>query len=182
MRFAGGRQQSASPGAEGVAVVTGGSFMAIALTLQQYLDEHGVTYDVLRHAPTVSSMRTAEASHVPGDYLAKAVVLKQEAGYLLVVLPASHRLRLDDLEASLNRHVELATEQEIDALFRDCALGAVPPIGAPYGVGMIVDDSIARQPDVYFEGGDHETLVHMTGAQFARLTAGTQHGQFSHHS
>ncbi len=156
--------------------------MAIALTLQQYLDEHGVTYDVLAHAPTLSSMRTAEASHVPGDRVAKAVVLKQEAGYLLVVLSASCRLRLDDVTAWLNRHVELATEQEIEALFRDCARGAVPAIGAPYGMNMIVDDGIAAQPDVYFEGGDHATLVHMTGAEFARLTAGTQHGQFSRHN
>ena len=156
--------------------------MAIALTLQQYLDEHGVTYDVVAHAPTLSSMRTAEASHVPGDCLAKAVVLKQEAGYLLVVLPASHRLRLDDVRAWLNGRVELATEQEIEALFRDCARGAVPAIGEPYGMDMIVDDSIATQPDIYFEGGDHATLVHMTGAQFARLTDGTQHGQFSRHS
>jgi Ala-tRNA(Pro) deacylase len=78
--------------------------------------------------------------------------------------------------------VELATEDEIEALFRDCARGAVPAIGAPYGMDMIVDDSIAMRPDIYFEGGDHATLVHMSGAQFARLTAGRQHGQFSRHS
>ncbi len=155
--------------------------MAIAPSLQQYLAEHGVTYDVLAHAPTLSSMRTAEASHVPGDRLAKAVVLKQEAGYLLVVLPASHRLSLDDLRAWLDRRVELATEGEIETLFRDCACGAVPAIGAPYGMETIIDDSIAAQPDVYFEGGDHATLVHMTGKQFAELTAGTRHGQFSRH-
>src|SRR5258708_38902460 len=150
--------------------------MAIALTLQQYLDEHGVTYDVLAHAPTLSSMRTAEASHVPGDCVAKAVVLKQEAGYLLVVLSASCHLRLDDVTAWLNRHVELATEQEIEALFRDCARGAGAAIGAPYGMNMIVDGGIAAPPDVYFEGGGHPTLVHITGPQFARLTARTQHG------
>lgn len=156
--------------------------MAIAPTLQQYLAEHGVTYDVLPHAPTLSSMRTAEVSHVPGDCLAKAVVLKQDSGYLLVVLPASHRLSLDDLAARLDRRVELATEPEIATLFQDCARGAVPAVGAPYGMDVIVDDSIAAQPDIYFEGGDHATLVHMTGAQFAQLTAGTQHGQFSRHS
>jgi Ala-tRNA(Pro) deacylase len=156
--------------------------MAIALTLQQYLARHDAAYEVLTHAPTLSSMRTAEASHIPGDFLAKAVVLKQGAGYLLVVLPASHRLRLADLAAWLNGHVELATEQEIAALFRDCALGAVPPIGAAYGMDMLVDDSIAAQPDIYFEAGDHATLVHMTGAQFAELTAGAQHRQFSDHA
>jgi Ala-tRNA(Pro) deacylase len=156
--------------------------MAIALTLQQYLADQGTEYDLVQHVPTQSSMRTAEASHVPGDCLAKAVLLKDGANYLLAVVPASHQLRLDDLAMQLNHEVELATEQEIAKLFQDCARGAVPPIGAAYGVDVIVDDSIARQPDIYFEGGDHATLVHMSGAEFARLTSGMQHGQFSRHN
>jgi Ala-tRNA(Pro) deacylase len=155
--------------------------MAIALTLQQYLAEHGVDYDVLPHRPTLSSMRTAEASHVPGDCLAKAVLLKEDAGYLLAVLPASHHLRLGELATQLDRKLGLATEQEIETVFRDCERGAVPPIGPAYGVESVVDDSIAEQPEIYFEGGDHATLVHMTAAQFARLTAGSHHGRFSRH-
>jgi Ala-tRNA(Pro) deacylase len=35
-------------------------------------------------------MRTAEASHVSGERLAKAVVLRRDGGYMLAVLPASH--------------------------------------------------------------------------------------------
>jgi len=66
-------------------------------------------------------------------------------------------------------------------LFRDCVLGAVPPVGPCYGLDVIVDDSIQEQPDVYLEGGDHVTLVHMSSAQFARLTAGAPHGRFSVH-
>jgi Ala-tRNA(Pro) deacylase len=153
--------------------------MAIALTLQQYLTQHGIQYDLLPHTPTLSSMRTAQASHVPGGRLAKAVLLREETGYLLAVLAAPRHLHLDALAAQLNHEVELATEQEIEAVFGDCARGALPPIGAAYGVDVIVDDSIADQPEIYFEGGDHATLIHMTGAQFAQATAATMHGQFS---
>jgi Ala-tRNA(Pro) deacylase len=45
----------------------------------------------------------------------------------------------------------------------------------------MVDDSIDDQPEVYLEGGDHETLVHMSHAQFASLTATARHGCFSAH-
>jgi Ala-tRNA(Pro) deacylase len=45
----------------------------------------------------------------------------------------------------------------------------------------IVDDSIGAQPDIYMEAGDHETLLHLTHAQFARLTANAPHGRFSAH-
>ena len=34
-------------------------------------------------------------------------------------------------------------------------------------------------PDIYIEGGDHATLVHMSQEQFAGLTATAQHGRFS---
>ena len=62
-----------------------------------------------------------------------------------------------------------------------CALGAVPPVGECYDLDVIVDDSIEEQPDVYLEGGDHTTLVHLDHAQFARLMAEARHGRFSVH-
>jgi Ala-tRNA(Pro) deacylase len=76
----------------------------------------------------------------------------------------------------------LATEHEIEQLFGDCAQGAIPPIGECYGLDVIVDDSIEEQPEVYLEGGDHATLVHMNHSQFARLTAAARHGRFSVHA
>ncbi|PWC42404.1 YbaK/EbsC family protein [Azospirillum sp. TSO22-1] len=155
--------------------------MGIAITMEQFLDHNTVHYDLVRHAPTVSSLRTAEACHIPGGCLAKGVVLKDEIGYLLAVLPATHHIRMADLEARTNRHLLLAPEQEMQALFRDCAHGSVPVMGAAYGMDMIVDDSLAGQPDIYFEAGDHETLVHMDGAEFQRLTAQAPHGNFSVH-
>jgi Ala-tRNA(Pro) deacylase len=82
----------------------------------------------------------------------------------------------------LGRDVDLAPEDEIDQLFRDCAHGAVPPVGACYGLDVIVDDSIDEKPDIYLEGGDHQTLIHMSHAQFARLMADARHGHFSVHA
>jgi Ala-tRNA(Pro) deacylase len=155
--------------------------MGIAITMEQFLDQQTAHYDLMRHAPTASSLRTAEAGHIPGDRLAKGVVLKDEIGYLLAVLPATHHIRLADLEAQTRRHLHIVAEPEMRGLFRDCAQGAVPVMGAAYGMEMIVDDSLAAQPDVYFEGGDHETLVHMDGAEFQRLTARAPHGRFSVH-
>jgi Ala-tRNA(Pro) deacylase len=154
--------------------------MAIAPTLQKYLDQN-VTYEVIPHEPTLSSMHTAEACHISGDGLAKGIVLRRDDGYMLAVLPASHHIRLSDLRRQIGNNVDLAGEMEIDQLFRDCAHGAVPPVGECYGLDVIVDDSIQEQPEVYLESGDHETLLHMSQAQFARVTAQAQHGRFSVH-
>ena len=154
--------------------------MAIAPILQKHLDQN-VTYDVLTHDPTMSSTRTAQACHVSGDRLAKAIVLRHDGRYLLAVLPATHHVRLADLKTQIGDDVDLADEDEIKRLFPDCAPGAVPPIGEAYELDVIVDDSIQAQPDVYLEGGDHTTLVHLDQAQFARLMAEALHGRFSVH-
>ena len=118
------------------------SNMAIAPTFQRYLATKNVVYDIVVHEPTKSAMRTAEACRVSGDRVAKAVVLHDEYGYVLAILPASHQIRLDDLRRQLGLDVDLAAEYEIEELFDDCIPGAIPPVGECYGLETAVDDGV----------------------------------------
>lgn len=157
--------------------------MSIAPTLRKYLTAQHVQYDEIPHDLTMSSARTAEACHVSGDRLAKAIVLRRDGGYMLAVVPASHRLTLAELRTRLgDDDIDMANEHEINRLFADCAHGAVPAIGTCYGLDLIVDESIEQQPEIYIEAGDHETLLHLSHEQFARLTASAPHGRFSTHA
>lgn len=153
--------------------------MSMAPTLQNWLRDRHLSYDMIEHSPTSSSLRTALACGIPSDRMAKAVVLKDGGDYVLAVLPASNRVELSDLSREFGHRPQLASEAEIGRLFDDCASGAVPPAGECYGIEVIVDDSIAAQPDVYFEGGDHATLVHMGRPEFTQMMAGAQHASFS---
>jgi Ala-tRNA(Pro) deacylase len=153
--------------------------MSIAPTLQRFLTAQNVQFDAICHEPTGSSTRTAQVCRISGDQIAKGIVLRRNGGFMLAILPASHHIRVSDLQRQLGDDIEMANEAEIDRLFPDCAHGAVPPIGQCYGLPLVMDESIEAQPDIYFEAGDHETLLHMSGAQFAQLLAGARHGQFS---
>jgi Ala-tRNA(Pro) deacylase len=42
-----------------------------------------------------------------------------------------------------------------------------------------VDDGIEAQPEIYMKAGDHETLLRISHAQFARLMENARHGRFS---
>jgi Ala-tRNA(Pro) deacylase len=154
--------------------------MSIAATLERYLVENNIDYDLVLHARTASSQETAAAAHVAQDHIAKAVVIGDTEGYLVAVVPADNWLKLDTVRGELNRDLHLATEEEIAVLFEDCAVGAVPPIGAPYGFETLLDESLASLADVYFEAGDHEQLVRVRGEQFLALLAGARRGYFSH--
>jgi len=156
--------------------------MTISARLKWYLDSHGVKYELVPHSHTGTSLGAAQAAHVPGERLAKSVLLEDERGYLMAVLPASRRISLRDLEEQLERHLELASEAELSQLFLDCDIGALPPVGAAFGIPTVVDDSLMNAPDVWFEAGDHEDLVHMRGIEFLSLLTGARHGRFSRHA
>ena len=155
--------------------------MSIAPTLHNYLASENIQYEEIPHDLTMSSTRTAEACHIPGDRLAKGVVLRRDGGYMLAVVPASHHLKLSDLRSRLGEDIDMASETEVNRLFADCAHGAVPAVGRCYGLDLIVDDSLRTQPEIYVEAGDHATVLHLSRAQFERLTASALHGRFSVH-
>ena len=54
--------------------------MSIASRLSQYLADAQVDYEVVEHFAAPSSSRTAEAAHVPGDRLAKAITQNRGQG------------------------------------------------------------------------------------------------------
>ena len=155
--------------------------MAIAMTVSNYLAEHGVDYDILSHPHTSTSSESAEVSHVPGMRLAKSVVLQDDQGYLMVVLPSNRKVDLAELHRQMKRNLGLATENELGTLFMDCEIGALPALGPAYGIETVVDDALAEQSDIYFEAGDHEQLIHVTAETFSNLLGDmVWHGRFSH--
>ena len=153
--------------------------MAIAHSVEAFLESRHVDYELVKHPRSLSSMRTAQAAHVPGDQLAKSVLLEDETGYLMAVIPSTHHVDLGKLHRQLRRRVGLAIEPGVVALFSDCEPGAIPATGLAYRVATIIDDALLDEPDVYFEAGDHEALVHVSGQAFGSMVAGMPHGQFS---
>lgn len=153
--------------------------MSIACKVEHYMQQHGVEYDVITHAHSHNSMETAELAHVPGDRLAKSVVLEDDDGFVMAVLPSTCHVRLGRLSRELNRKLRLATETALPKLFGDCELGAVPPVGLAYGMTTVIDDSLADQPEIYFEAGDHERLIRMNRDAFMALMDHAGHARFA---
>ena len=155
--------------------------MSIAHSLKAFLNQHAIKYDLVSHEYSESSLDTAHAAHIPGDKIAKCVLLQDDFGYMMAVLPATHRISLSDLKMHTHRRLSLADEYELSEIFNDCELGAIPALGEAYGMETVVDDSIAEQSDIYIEAGDHESLIHLESEQFANLTETADHLRFSYH-
>lgn len=155
--------------------------MGIAITLKEYLTDHGSPYQVIEHIRTNSALETSEVAHVPGDRLAKSVLLGDEDRYLLAVIPATHRLDLEKLSELVRHRLQLITESEMAGAFADCEIGAMPALGEAYGIDTWVDPTLLEQPEVYFEGGDHQALIKMSGEDFRNLLKDSQQIPISRH-
>ncbi len=153
--------------------------MTVAKTLTNYLKEKGVVYEMMEHPHTSTSMETAHAAHLPAHQIAKAVVLKDKAGYVLGVVPANHSLEIEWVNEVLGRSLEMAEEKEFAALFTDCEVGAVPALGEAYGIQVVWDDELIYTSDVYIEAGDHEHLIWLERRDFRKLMEGLPHSIIS---
>jgi len=154
--------------------------MFMSPTLEDCLRRISGRYEIVHHPHSEHSMGTAQAAHVPGDRLAKTVILQDDEGFAAAVLPSTYHLQLYKLWEETGRKLVLATEDEVRELFKDCDLGAVPPVAMAYGMHTYIDESLVHQPDVYFEAGDHEDLVHMAMDDFMRLMSDAERVHCSH--
>lgn len=153
----------------------------IAPTLRRYLNGLKVPFDVSVHARTLTAGETAKVAHVPGDALAKGVLLADDEGPVLAVLASTHHVGLERLNHALGRRLELVREDDLDGWFEDCAPGAVPITGRAYGVDVVVDTSLEVADEVFFEAGDHRHLVHVDATGFEKLMATSRRVAFGIH-
>jgi Ala-tRNA(Pro) deacylase len=154
--------------------------MTIAKTVLDHLETNRVRYELLPHPHTRSSQETAEAAHVSGDELAKAVVLeKQDGQRVLAVLPASRIVQYPELEARYGAPIHPADNEALGELFPDCEAGAIPPFGTLYGLETAVDQALLDVDPVYFEAGDHESIVRVSAMDFRSLLFGSSFLPFS---
>jgi Ala-tRNA(Pro) deacylase len=155
--------------------------MNIAPTLVKQLAKRGITFDTVSHDYTHSSLHTAHVAHVPAEQMVKPVILEDEQGYIMALIPANQQVKIRELNMSLNRNMGLATEQELKDLFTDCDLGAIPPVGDAYGIETIVDNNFNYCSDVYIEAGNHTDLLHLSGYSFNKLMKDVRHADICIH-
>jgi len=152
--------------------------MTMPTTVKRYLDQCGIAYELVSHPATGSSHESAAAAHVDEDRVAKAVILTDAEGGVIVVIPGDKWVKVHAVGAALGRELQLADEGDAARYFPDCDPGAIPPLGPAYDMEILLDEALTRRAFVYFESGDHRTLVKTSGDDFLALLEGARRGNF----
>ena len=151
--------------------------MAISITLNEYLSQHNIDYELIKHRHTTSSLDSSSSAHLPTSQVAKAVILQSKDGeYLMATLPAGHRLSVSDVNEVMGKEYHLVNEWRLHELFPDCEQGAIPSIGEAYKMRMMIDDALLNAEQVYIEAGDHRYLVKIDQEQYAQMMSAMPHG------
>lgn len=153
--------------------------MATATTLKSFLATHDARFEILNHPRQIEATRIAQSAHIAGKKLAKGVLLTNSGENLLAVVPSTHNVNLDKISQLFGKRLKLASEKTITSTFPDCDKGAIPACGTAYGLDVFMDDRLMDREDIYFEAGDHESLVHVSCSEFSRLMPGMAHGNFA---
>lgn len=143
--------------------------MPVTSSIQEFLHEAQVPYSVVPHRRAYTAQEEAAAVHVPGRDWAKVVVCIIDGEPTQAVVPAPFVVNLESLaELARGRKVRLATENELQRLFPDCELGAMPPFGPLFGQQVFVDIALAAEPEIVFNAGTHGEAIRMRWADFAK--------------
>ncbi len=140
------------------------------MSIQDYLRASNIRFEVLLHRPESTATRRAKSIHVAGRSVAKGVLLTCDRGYVLAVLPATHRIDLQRLARLLSvERVLLALEDELELVFHDCQRGAVPAFGRMYGLQTIVDANLVRGAEIVVDGNTRHEGLRIRYRDFEKL-------------
>jgi Ala-tRNA(Pro) deacylase len=141
-----------------------------AQKLKRFLDENGIRYVAIQHSPAFTAQEVAASAHIPGRELAKTVMVKLDGTMAMIVLPATKKIDLDQLELVAGVHAaSLSSERDFQIMFPDCEPGAMPPFGNLYGMRVFVDELLALDEQIAFNAGTHAELIQMAFEDFRRL-------------
>ena len=120
-------------------------------TLTEFLDDNKVKYVTIRHSTAYTAQQIAESAHIPGDQLAKTVMVKLDDRLAMAVLRGTDKVDVELLRGAAGaKKAELATEVQFQGTFPGVELGAMPPFGNLYDMPVYVDEGltlIATLPD-----------------------------------
>jgi len=144
--------------------------MPVSERLVHFLEEQHVPFVTIPHARAYTAQEIAASVHVPGQEVAKTVIVLADEKLHMAVVPATRRIELVLLKNALAvKKIRLATETEFEGVFPECEVGAMPPFGNLYRIPVIVDESLKKDREIVFNAGSHTETVKMAFDEFVDL-------------
>lgn len=132
-----------------------------------YLRAQRVRFAHTTHSPAFTAEEVALAEHMPTDRMAKTVLVRDNDGFVMAVVPADSYVDLERLRMVIRvPDLRLAEEQELVALFPNAEVGAMPPLGHLFNMPVYLDRKVSSREFIAFNAGTHRDVIHMRVSDF----------------
>lgn len=153
--------------------------MATPSWIRRMLAFRGIPFEELHHREAYTAQEVAQHEHFSGHRVAKVVVVIADGRPVELILPASRQIDLHRVGTVLHaRVVRLATEAEMNKIFTDCEVGAVPALRHWENVRVLMDRALNVEGDILFQAGTHADAVRLSFRDWYELV-GPQVASFS---
>ena len=135
--------------------------MSLFQKITAFLDQHQISYEIKHHPPATTSEEAALARGESIKIGAKALLIKDDTHFVLLVLPADKKLDTKKVKKLLqSRNLRFASPEELLEL-AGCVKGAVPPFGPLFNTDMLVDVHLFDEEFMAFNAGELDTSIKM---------------------
>ncbi len=135
--------------------------MAIPAKIANHLKQAKIKFEAVPHKTVFTVYDLAQTLKIRMNEIVKTLLVKADAEYKLVLLPAHRRLNLEALKKLLGaKRVTLAKESDM-AREMKVKPGALTPFGQLHKLGVVVDKGLLKTQKALFGAGSFTESIRM---------------------
>jgi len=138
-------------------------------TIKKFLEENHVHYDYKEHEEVRTSEEAARARGEDIKIGAKAMILKADDKFVMMVLSAAKKINSRRVKEILSaKNLRFATPEEVMQL-TGCLPGGVPPFANIFGLDFLLDKTVAANEFMAFNAGERTKSLKIRTRDYLNL-------------
>lgn len=145
--------------------------MPIPKKVIKMLDDLRIKYNIIEHKTVYTAYDLANTLKEDLSSIAKTLIIKADGSFILIILPASHKLDLVKLKKALGvKKIEIAKEKVMKEYFK-VKLGAITPFGKMHkDIPVYIDRALTKTKKIIAGAGSFENSLHICLKDFLKAT------------
>jgi len=143
--------------------------MAIPKKVESYLKKTNRKFEQISHKTVYTAYDLAQTLKRELKDIAKALVIKADKAYVLVIVPASAKVNLKKLKKALGaRKISIPDEKVMVKVFK-VKPGAISAFGKLHKVETFVDKSLLKARDIILQAGSFTDSIRMKAKDYVEM-------------
>lgn len=141
----------------------------------KYLDNSGKKYEILEHRTVYTAIDAAITLKRKFEEVSKALLVKADKEYVMILLPADHNLDMEKLKKVIGQNnakeinvIKIPAEKAMEKAL-NLKAGAMGSFGAMYKLPVVIEKKLVKIKKVVFPSGSYNHAIEMSVKDFIEM-------------